>query len=83
VREQEPVDSNWAFLQSTLNDVEADIISDLLASHEIPTMRRYPGYSGLARIYTGSPFGVELYVPAHLLKKARTLLYHAEEENQK
>lgn len=73
----------WVFLQSTLNDVEADIIAGLLESHEIPTMRRYPGYSSLAKIYTGSPFGVEIYVPAHLIKKARDLLYDVEQENQK
>lgn len=75
--------SSWVFLQSVLNDVEADIITGWLETNEVPTMRRYPGYSSLAKIYTGSSFGVEIYVPAHLVEKACDLLYQAGEENKK
>lgn len=73
----------WAFLQSTLNDIEADVITGVLETNEIPTMRKYPGSSSLAKVYLGSSFGVEIYVPAGQLEKARALLYQIQQENQK
>lgn len=64
----------WVFLKSTLNDIEADVISGLLEANGIPTMRKYPNISGLAKIYLGSSFGVEIYVPNEHLEEARLLI---------
>lgn len=71
---------NWVRLQSTLNDIEADIISGLLETNGIPVMRKYPGMSGLTKIYMGSSFGVELYIPDKYLKEAKALLVQNQQE---
>lgn len=66
--------SSWAYLTSIFNDWEGDIIAGLLETHGIPIMRKYPGSSGIAKIYLGSSFGAELYVPEEKLELARSIL---------
>lgn len=70
----------WVYLQSTYDDFEADIIAGLLKSNDIPTLRKYPGHSGYAKIYLGFAFGVELYVPKEQLEEAKNLIIQVRQE---
>ncbi|NLC77880.1 MAG: DUF2007 domain-containing protein [Clostridia bacterium] len=73
----------WVYLQTTVHDWEADVIAGLLETNNIPVLRKYPGNSGVAKIYLGSAFGVELYVPANQLELARTLLLQVQQNTEK
>lgn len=73
----------WVYLKSTVHDWEADVITGLLESHQIPVLRKYPGYSGISKIYLGSPFGVDLYVPAGQLALARSVLLQEQQNAEK
>ena len=79
----EPEGNNWALIKGILTDLEADIIAGLLETNEIPVMRKYPGMSGLTKVYMGSSFSVDLYVPLKKLKEAEELLNQVQEEVRK
>lgn len=82
-RKDEFTNYNWALFQTILKDLEADIIAGLLETNGIPVMRKYPGMSSLTKVYMGSSFGVELYVPSEKLKEAKGLLIQVQEEVRK
>jgi hypothetical protein len=73
----------WAYLTNTYNDWEADVIAGLLETHDIPIMRKYPGNSGIAKIYLGTSFGVDLYVPEEKLVLAKSILLRAQQDEVK
>jgi hypothetical protein len=60
-----------AFLVETGNSIEADMIEGLLNAEEIPVLRKNDD----VKIYMdGVSSGVDLYVPSHLLDKAKEIL---------
>ena len=69
----------WVYLTNTYNDLEADVITGLLETHDVPIMRKYPGNSSIAKIYLGSSFGAELYVPEEKLELAKSILRRAQQ----
>mgnify|MGYP001100417543 CR=1 FL=1 len=73
----------WELLATTLGDIEANIISGLLKSSGIPVMHQYPGISGLTRVYMGSSFEVEIYVPSQNIQEAKKLLSQLQNEIEK
>ncbi|MFA5535654.1 MAG: DUF2007 domain-containing protein [Bacillota bacterium] len=79
----EPGENNWALIKGILTDLEADIIAGLLETNEIPVLRKYPGMSGLTKVYMGSSFSVDLYVPSTRLQEARELLNQIQKEVRK
>lgn len=64
-----------AFLISTGSSIEADMIEGLLNADEIPVLKKYGDGGDYLKIYTGGVItGVDLYVPSHLLDKAKEIL---------
>lgn len=64
-----------ALLLANLDNVEAEIIISKLKSYGIPVLKKEKGAGALMEIYTGVNFyGIDLYVPAHVLEVARELL---------
>lgn len=64
-----------AFLTSTGNGIEAQIIETLLNSNGIPVMKKYREAGDYLKIYMGGTnFGVDLYVPSKLLEKAKEII---------
>ena len=60
-----------AFLTSASNSIEADLLEGLLNAEEIPVLRKNDD----VKIYMGGvTSGVELFVPSHLLDKAKEIL---------
>ncbi|WP_206810827.1 putative signal transducing protein [Paradesulfitobacterium ferrireducens] len=51
----------WSFLCATKGDLEADIIQGFLEEQGIPTVRRYPDFAQVMKVYSGSG-AVDLYV---------------------
>lgn len=61
-----------AFFLSVKDDIEASIVEAKLRASGIPTLKRYREAGGYLEIYMGmNSFGVDLYVPRHLLEEAR------------
>jgi hypothetical protein len=64
-----------AFLVSTGSSVEAEMIEGLLNADEIPVLKKYGDGGDYLKIYLGGvTSGVDLYVPSHLLVKAKEIL---------
>ncbi|MEL7646575.1 MAG: DUF2007 domain-containing protein [Sedimentibacter sp.] len=64
-----------ALLLFNLNKVEAEIIMSKLRSYGIPVLKKEKGTGEIMEIYTGTNlYGIDLYVPAHVLDVARELL---------
>nr|WP_300090732.1 DUF2007 domain-containing protein [Sedimentibacter sp.] len=64
-----------ALLLANLNNVEAEIIISKLKSYGIPVLKKEKGAGALMEIYTGvNLYGIDLYVPSHVLEVARELL---------
>lgn len=64
-----------ALLLTNLDNVEAEIIISKLKSYGIPVLKKEKGAGALMEIYTGvNLYGIDLYVPAHVLEVARELL---------
>lgn len=73
--EDEPV-----FLVSSADGFEADIIAAKLEAFGVPVMKRHRETGDYLKIYMGaSPFGIDLYVPARELEKARDILENVPE----
>ncbi|RQD68590.1 MAG: hypothetical protein D5S00_08595 [Tindallia sp. MSAO_Bac2] len=63
------------------NDIEAGMIESMLATENIPVLRKQRGAGQYMKIYMGmSTEGVELYVPAESLEQARKLIQVQETE---
>ena len=68
-------DDNGALLITACNAIEADLLESKLKAYGIPVLRKYKGFGDYLNIYMGAtPFGVDLYVPAELLEKARDIV---------
>jgi len=66
---------NEVFLLTAANSIEADMIGQLLKANGIPVLKKYKGMGGFLKIYMGdSIYGVDLFVPAELLDKARDII---------
>lgn len=64
-----------AFLIAVNSDLEAQILESLLLSNGIPVLKKYNQAGGYLKIYMGATnFGVNLYVPSRLLKKAQEIV---------
>ena len=64
-----------ALLLTNLDNVEAEIISSKLKWYGIPVLKKEKGAGAIMEIYTGVNFyGIDLYVPAHVLEIAKELL---------
>ena len=64
-----------ALLTVASNDIEAGMIESMLSTENIPVLRKQRGAGQYMKIYMGmSTEGVELYVPAESLEKARELI---------
>jgi hypothetical protein len=73
--ESEPQFDQEAFLISTENSIEAEMIEGLLNADEIPVLKKYDDGGDYLKIYMGGvTSGVDLYVPSHLLDKAKEIL---------
>jgi hypothetical protein len=71
----ESSDDHQAFLVSTPDRIQADLLESLLRAYNIPVLRRHPGSGEYLQIYMGtSNFGTDLYVPSRLLQTAREIL---------
>ncbi len=64
-----------AFLITAANDNEAGVIESLMNGYGILVRRKYRGAGGYLRLYMGmTVMGIDLFVPANQLEKARELL---------
>jgi len=62
------------FFLSVKDDIEASIVEAKLRASGIPTIKRYREAGGYLEIYMGmNSFGVDLYVPRHLLEEAQVV----------
>lgn len=74
------VNTKEVFLVSIANSIEAEIVATLLASYNIPVIKRYREAGGYLEIYMGgSTFGVDLFVPEDLLAKAKDIIDNKQE----
>lgn len=70
----EPNDSQ-TLLVSNLNNMEAEIIISILASYDIPYLKKIKGIGGVMEIYAGSNnYGIDIYVQTEMLKIAQELI---------
>ena len=68
-------DDEAAYLTSVSNRIEAEMIEALLNSHGIPVLKKSREAGGYLDIYMGATiFGLDLYVPSKLLKKAKEII---------
>ena len=68
-------DDEAAYLTSVSNRIEAEMMEALLNSNGIPVLKKSRGAGGYLNIYMGATiFGVDLYVPSRLLKKAKEII---------
>ena len=64
-----------ALLVSNLNSMEAEIITSLLDSYEVPYLKEVKGMSGVMEIYAGSSnYGIDIYVQPQMLQIAKDLI---------
>ena len=69
-------------LVSNLNTMEAEIIISKLQSYGIPVLKKSKGTGEIMEIYTGvNLFGIDIYVPSHMLDLAKELLKPINEED--
>lgn len=62
-------------LISNLSMVDADIISSILESYNIPHIKKSKGTGGLMEIYTGfNNYGIDIYVPSNVFQEATELI---------
>lgn len=65
---------DWEYLDVFADEQEAEIIESFLNSDDINTFKKYPGFSGMAKIVGGmTRLGVEIYVPKERLEDARII----------
>jgi len=71
----------WVVLIEAESDLEAAIISGLMAEHGIPIRREDSSpYTGAMRVIGGLAYEVTLMVPGALYEQARALLDEIEED---
>ena len=62
-------------LVANVDMINADIISSILDSYNIPHIKKSKGTGDLMRIYTGFNFyGVDIYVPSNVYEEAKELI---------
>lgn len=67
---------------SNLNSIEAEVIVSKLHSYGIPVLKKSKGTGEIMEIYTGVNFyGIDLFVPSHMVEIARELLKPIHEED--
>lgn len=83
VEEAEPQYDKEAFLISVGDSIEADMVEALLNTNGIPVLKKYREAGDYMKIYMGGTnFGVDLYVPGHLLGKAQEIINNTQELNE-
>ena len=71
----------WVLLIEAESDVEAAIISGLLAEHGIPVRKEDSSpYTGAMRVIGGMAYEVKLMVPGPLYAQAKNLLVNLEDD---
>jgi hypothetical protein len=71
----------WVMLVEAESDIEADIISGLLAENGIPARRADSSpYTGAMRVIGGMAYEIKIMVPGPLYGKARELLEEFSED---
>ena len=79
--EKTKIEDRWEYLTGVSNDIEAEIIVSILKGDGIPVIKEYREAGGFLQIYMGmTGFGIELYVPAGFLEKAKALLEEVQSE---
>lgn len=69
-------------LIANLNNIEAEIIMSKLQSYGIPALKKTKGTGEIMEIYTGvNLYGIDVYVPLHMLDLAKELLKPINEED--
>ena len=69
------VDKDIAFLTTTHDDVEKNIICGILEEENIPFLAKDRGAGEAVRVVTGySMYGCDIFVPGDLFEKANALL---------
>lgn len=65
-------------------DSQADLLTEMLRSYDIPVIRQYDKDGTLGKVVLGfSGYGVSLYVPESLLEDAQNLTKPIDEEDLK
>lgn len=73
---------NEVLLLSNLNTIEAEIIISKLQSYGIPVLKKSKGSGEIMEIYTGiNLYGIDIYVPSHMLELSNELLKPINEED--
>lgn len=63
-----------AFLLTVSDDMEYKIVESKLGEYGIPITKRYKGSGAVTQIYMGRTFGLDVYVPETVLRKAKEIL---------
>ena len=64
----------WEHLLFLYSEMEADIVMGLLGIADIPVIKIYKGMGILHKVYTGKAAGVDMFVPAEALSRAKEIL---------
>ena len=71
----------WKILTTVANDIEFEMLSGLLATAEIPCVRKVRGVDGYLQVILGVPIaGIDVLVPQDRWEEARLLLEAPVEE---
>lgn len=65
----------WKILTTVANDIEFEMLSGLLATAEIPCVRKVRGVDGYLQVILGVPIaGIDVLVPQDRFEEAQLLL---------
>lgn len=79
---EEYANDKEVMLISNLSTIEAEVIVSKLQSYGIPVLKKSKGTGEIMEIYTGvNLFGIDLYVPSHMIDIAQELLKPVSEED--
>jgi len=76
-KDRKPPEAPMAFLVMANDEMEAEIITSLLDSYNIPSVKQYAGMSGLMTLYMGPSTGlggINIHVPEAMLDRALEVL---------
>lgn len=73
----------WMVLTTVANDIEFEMVSGLLATAEIPSVRKVRGVDGYLQVILGVPIaGIDVLVPRDRFAEAQQLLEAQVEEEK-
>ena len=68
-------EDDWVVLTTVKNDIEYNLISELLKSGDIPSLRVVKGIDGFLQVVLGVPLaGIDLKVPQDKYEEALSIL---------